>query len=181
MLLIYLNMIDTPEEKDRFEYIYTKFKKQMLYSAKEIVGNSYDAEDIVHNTFLSIAKNIHIFDNRSDRSIYSYLICATKGHALNYLRKKNNEEKALSRIYNEPSADLSSLTLDNKIDYKTLLESIRNLDELYADVLYLYYVEELTYKEVAALLGRKPATVRKQIERGKDLLYFDLKMKGFEI
>lgn len=179
MLTLYLSLIDTQEEKDKFEYIYINFRKQMLYLANQYVNNPYDAEDIVHNTFLSIAKNIHIFDDKEDSSIYSYLICATKGHAQNFIRKNNNDEKYIKQLCNKLNTESTYYNFDSEINYRLLIESIRNLDGVYSDVLYLYYVEEFTYKEIASLLDRKPATVRKQIERGKDLLCFDLKMKGY--
>ncbi len=177
MIFIYLNLLDTAEDKDRFEYIYIHFKKQMLHTAYELLNDKYDAEDVVHNTFVDIAKNIHIFENRSDKEIYSYLICATRGHAHNFLRKKNNEIK-FTKIFSF-TTNIGPIKIDDTIDFNALVEAIKNLHELYSDVLYLYYVQELTYKEIAALLGRKPATVRKQIERGKSLLLLELKKKGY--
>ena len=165
MIFIYLNLLDTAEDKDRFEYIYIHFKKQMLHTAYELLNDKYDAEDVVHNTFVDIAKNIHIFENRSDKEIYSYL------------RKKNNEIK-FTKIFSF-TTNIGPIKIDDTIDFNALVEAIKNLHELYSDVLYLYYVQELTYKEIAALLGRKPATVRKQIERGKSLLLLELKKKGY--
>ena len=178
MIYIYLNLINSTKEKEKFEYIYTHFKKEMLYSANHLLHNPYDSEDVVHNTFIDIAKNIHIFENRSDKEIYFYLMCATRGHAYNFLRKKNNESKFINETVNL-FTNISPIRIDDTVDFDLLVEAIKNLHELYSDVLYLYYVQELTYKEIAGLLGRKPATVRKQIERGKSLLLLELKKKGY--
>ncbi len=181
MLTLYLSLIDTQDEKDRFEYIYLHFRKQMLYIANQMVKNPYDAEDIVHNTFISIAKNIHIFDNKKESSIYSYLVCATKGHAQNFTRKKNNELNALYRLYHKENLDLI-YTIDSEVDYDFLIneivKSIKELDELYSIVIYLNLVEDLSCKQIACLLDRKQNTVKKQITRGKKILYSKLKEKG---
>lgn len=181
MLTLYLSLIETQEEKDKFEYIYVNFRKQMLNLAYKLVGNPYDAEDIVHSTFLSVSKNMHIFDDRDDSSIYSYLICATKGHAYNFYRKNANESKAVKRLY--PQEDISeTYTIDGKIDsdlfIENIIDAIKELDELYSTVLYLYLVDDLSSKQIANLLDRKPDTVRKQITRGKQLLYSKLHERG---
>ncbi len=178
MLAVYLSLIDDSKKQDKFEYIYIHFRKQMLHLANEIINNPYDSEDVVHNTFLSIAKNIHIFDNRSDKEIYTYLMCATRGHSYNFIRKKNYE---LQYINNEKVfySDAVWNDLEKTVDFDFLVDTIKNLNPLYADVLYLYYVKELTYKEVARLLNRKPKTIRKQIERGKALLLAELKKRGY--
>lgn len=178
MLLIYLNIIDTQEEKDIFEYIYLNFRKQMVSYAYKIVQNQYDAEDIVHNTFMDVAKNINLFSGKKDSTIYSYLICATKGHALNFNRKQMREREAMEKL-GEKQQLQAAMDIEFQVEMDLLVEEIRNLDELYADVLYLHYVEDLKVKDIAALLGRKPDTVKKQIHRGKQLLLFDLQQKGY--
>lgn len=181
MLTLYLSLIDTQEEKDTFEYIYNKNKKQLLYLAYRYVHNQYDAEDIVHNVFLSVAKNLSIFEGKKDSSIYSYLVCATKGHAQNFNRKRANENKVINQFYTQKEMNLS-YTIENKVDCDLLIEKIidviKELDDLYSNVLYLYFVEDLSCNQIARLLDRKPATVQKQISRGKQLLYSKLKERG---
>lgn len=181
MLTLYLSLIETQEEKDKFEYIYVNFRKQMLNLAYKMVGNQYDAEDIVHSTFLSVSKNMHVFDGKDDSSIYSYLICATRGHAYNFYRKKANESKAVKRLSSHEDIDWT-YTIDSKIDCDLFIEKIidviKELDELYSTVLYLYLVEDLSSKQIANLLDRKPDTVKKQITRGKQLLYSKLCERG---
>ena len=54
--LVYLQLIDSPEEQSRFEELYTTYRKLMFHVAKGILGNDQDAEDAVHDAFLSIAK-----------------------------------------------------------------------------------------------------------------------------
>lgn len=174
MLQIYLNIIDTQEEKDIFEYIYINFKKQMLSYAYKIVNNTYDAEDVVHNTFVDIAKNINLFRDKKDSTIYSYLMCATKGHALNFNRKQMRERTALEKLeLNEQT--YAEMDMDSEIEFDLIVKAIRSLDDLYSDVLYLHFVEDMKCKDIASLLGRKPATVKKQIHRGKQLLICELK------
>lgn len=181
MIQIYLSVIDSQEEKDLFEEIYIKFRKQMLHYAFRLVSNTYDAEDIVHNTFVDIAKNINVFKDKPDKTRYSYLICATRGHAYNYMRKEKNERNAMIDFVNELSFNnMRKSELDSIIGYNDIVNAIKSLDDIYSDVLYLFYVEELTHKEISALLAIKPATVQTRIHRGKNKLTKILNNKDYE-
>ena len=50
-MLIYLQMIDTPEERSKFEQIYLEYKGLMFHVAYDILHNEQDAEDAVHQGF----------------------------------------------------------------------------------------------------------------------------------
>jgi len=103
-------------------------------------------------------------------------MCATRGHVYNFMRKSKNETEALSSLkYILPIYDDSVEIIS---EYDMLVEAIRNLDELYSDVLYLHYVEQLTDREISVLLGRKPSTIRTQIVRGKIKLQEYLNERG---
>ena len=47
-MLIYLQMIETPEDRTKFETLYTEYKEWMGTIAFSILNNTYDAEDAVH-------------------------------------------------------------------------------------------------------------------------------------
>ena len=57
-MLVYLAMIDSPEDQLKFERIYEKYRYLMLHVAKQILQNHHDAEDAVHQAFISIIENI---------------------------------------------------------------------------------------------------------------------------
>ena len=57
-MLVYIQMIDAPEEKDKFERLYLKYRDLMFYIANKILQNKQDAEDAVQNTFMKITKYI---------------------------------------------------------------------------------------------------------------------------
>ena len=57
-MIIYLQTIADPGDKSKFEHVYLTYRAYMFYIANGILQNAQDAEDAVHNAFLSIAKNI---------------------------------------------------------------------------------------------------------------------------
>ena len=57
-MMIYLQMIDAPEDRSKFEQIYMEYRSMMFHIANRILTNEQDAEDAVHEAFLKIAENI---------------------------------------------------------------------------------------------------------------------------
>ena len=57
-MLVYIQMIDSPAEKDKFECLYLMYRDLMFYIANQILQNEQDAEDVVHAAFVSVAENI---------------------------------------------------------------------------------------------------------------------------
>ena len=57
-MLIYLQMIETAEDKTKFEILYTEYREWMGAIAFSILNNKQDAEDAVHNAFVKVAENI---------------------------------------------------------------------------------------------------------------------------
>ncbi|MNP71351.1 ECF RNA polymerase sigma factor SigW [compost metagenome] len=55
-----------------------------------------------------------------------------------------------------------------------MVAKLLSLPEKYKTVLYLYYFEEYTVKEIAEMLGRKESTIQTQLFRGRKRLKMDL-------
>ena len=84
-MLIYLQMIETPEDQSKFEQIYEKYLGLMYHVALKILENHEDAEDAVHQAFVSIAENI--------KTIHPADCPETKSVTISFVRKV---EKLLS-------------------------------------------------------------------------------------
>lgn len=57
-MLLYIQMLETPEEKSKFEQLYLGYRNLMFYVANRILHNQQDSEDVVHDSFLKIIKII---------------------------------------------------------------------------------------------------------------------------
>lgn len=51
-------MLDTEEEKSKFEKIYFKYRQLMFKVANDILSDEYLAEDTVHKSFIKIMKHL---------------------------------------------------------------------------------------------------------------------------
>ena len=50
-MLIYLQMLESEEEKSKFQRLYTKYRDLMYRVAEDLLHNEHDAEDAVTRRF----------------------------------------------------------------------------------------------------------------------------------
>ena len=73
-MLVYLQMIETPLEKSKFEQLYHQYRALMFHVANGILHNDRDAEDAVHNAFVSIAENISKIEDPNCPKTKGYIV-----------------------------------------------------------------------------------------------------------
>ncbi|MBQ2390624.1 MAG: sigma-70 family RNA polymerase sigma factor [Clostridia bacterium] len=177
MLSFYLSLIDSDDDKSKFEMLYNNYKKRMIITANEILNNIDDAEDAVHTTFVALAKNIDHVPDPDSHDALLYVLKAAKNNALNYALARNKRAAM-------PSIDEEAVTvacwdqyLEDK-SYDVVVDCIKNMEDIYKDALYYYYVCGLTVRKLASLIGISYKAAEKRIQRGRLLLQKELEKRG---
>lgn len=62
-MLLLMMARDTPEDKSKFEKIYSKYKDVMYYAAHGILGGQYEAEDAVSQTLFKLISHLEKIEN----------------------------------------------------------------------------------------------------------------------
>lgn len=119
--------------------------------------NRCDAEDIVQNTFIKLFEKEKQFDNTEHEK--AWLIVVTINACKNHFKTWWNTKVTYE--------DVEMISHD-KNNY--ILEALLELPKKYKEVIYLYYYEGYSTKEIAVILNSKDATVRSQLQRAKLLL-----------
>lgn len=183
MLFVFLSAIEAESDKRSFEEIYMGYRKQMFCLANSVLKNEQDAEDAVQNALFGIARNMEtVAGIQNDADLRNYVLKSAKNAALNLLKsKKQRKETVLVWDIAEDEELSDALFLDTvcaHAAYEEAVAAIRQLDEIYRDALYNYFVLELSVSEIARLTETKSETVRKRILRGKNILLEKLSAKG---
>ena len=177
MLALYLSVLETQEDKDLFEEIYNLYKGSMGKLAFSILHNKFDTEDAVNDAFLCIANNFAKIKSLSCQDLKSYLIIIIRNASF----KIYNSNKKRSE-YNESIEDKEipvNVDFYDKMEYDSLIGIMNELPVIYRDILFLYYRDELSTKEIAKLLGISENAVYKRIERSKKILADTLEKGGY--
>ncbi len=162
-MIIYLQTIDNPSDKAKFEQVYLHYRAFMYQVAYRILENQQDAEDAVHNAFLSIAKHIDDIEAPKSLRTRSYVYVIVERKAIDLHRKRTEHE---CEEFNEDELDIT-YTPSGEDD---LMRCIMKLPPRYREVILLKYSHGYSTKEVAELLGISPETASKLDQRAKKKL-----------
>lgn len=169
-MLTYLNLIETEENKDKFETLYLKYRKQMKKISLKILGDDALAEDAVHNAFLKIISNLDKFDEADCQKTKNLIAIIIRNVSIDMYRKRNREFEKTDILDNELSneTDFSALQVEN------ILKEIEALPKIYSDILLLKIEYDYKDKEIAEILGVSTNTVSKRLERARKQLKHQL-------
>ncbi len=173
MLTFYLSLIDTQEDKSKFELIYNQYSKLMKHVAIKLLNDDKLAEDAVHDAFIKLINHMDDLEDIDSTKTKNLIIIITKNTAIDLYRKWV-KDKAVNFSGNEEIVDLSGSSLN---DYSAgeIASVLDCLPEKYSEILMLTFVHNLKPREIADLIGIKPTAVSKRLERAKKLLADNLR------
>lgn len=93
-MIIYLAAIDAPEDRDTFVALYETYRNLMFHVAHKILRNEADAEDAVHDAFVTVAEKIQIFSSLERHKTRSLLVTIVEHKAIDLYRKKQRRGEA---------------------------------------------------------------------------------------
>lgn len=178
--MMFLALVDTQEEKDKFEALFEKYRGIMFNSINRIINDTHLSEDILQETFIKIADNIDkVDDDINSLRAKSFIMTVTKNTALDYYRKnvRMREVEVFVEEIEEPIFYDSDEESDSDEETEERIMALfRSMKETYRDVFILKFVCKLENKEIANVLGISEELVRKRISRGKKML--EKKLEG---
>ena len=171
-MIFYLSMIDTQEEKDKFETLYHKYSRLMKYVADGILHDEYLAQDAVHIAFMKIIPNLGKIGDIACHKTKAFVVIVVENEAkrIYTARKKQNTVSFDEIQYEVADADGGLEQIISDLTVEEIAAEIEKLSKLDRDILMLRYIHELTHKEIARLLDVKGTTVRKRLERARQRL-----------
>lgn len=162
-MLICFQMLETEEEKFKFEKIYNEYRGLMFSIAYEMLRNDQDAEDAVYNALLSMIENKGKIPDIDDLRIKNTVVIITKNKAIDMYRRKK-------KIQWEELDDNIVCCPINEHEISPLENALANLPCHQRELLLLRYYAGYSTHEISALYGEEYGTIRKRIYRAKCLL-----------
>lgn len=162
-MFIYLQMIEDPQDRSKFEQLYLHYKGLMHYTANKILRNDQDAEDAVHEAFVALIENIQKISDIQCHKTKSYVVTIVENKAIDLYRKKQRHPTGAFM------EELQGVTAEYELD-DGLTQCILKLPARYREVILLRYEQGVPDGEIAKLLGISQPTVRKLAQRAKDSL-----------
>ena len=146
--------------------VYQRYHLAMYHSALRIVRNPVDAEDIMHEGFLTAFDKLVQYKGENKFGGWLKQIVIRK--ALSFVQKK---EKAIHYSLNEAVLTDTTTTEDNNNkQHKQLQQGLDQLNPRYRNVLILMYFEGYDYEEISSILDLSYGNCRTLVSRAKDQL-----------
>ncbi len=177
-MLIYLSMIESDDDRSKFEVIYREYRDLMLYIANRVLGDTKDSEDVVHQSFIKLVGVLEKIDEPKSHKTRSLVVTVVERTAIDLYRRRKRENTI---SLDEEHINVPDTTqIDEAISRSDLAAAIASLPTRYRSVILLRYDHGLTAREIAGLLSMTEVNVRKTIQRAKERLGMILKEGGAE-
>lgn len=165
-------------ERDKFEYIFNKYKKLMLHKAYEILGDYQLAEDAASEAFIRIYKNLHKVGDPDSLRTAAFVVTIVRNVAITLLGwKKSHEAQELDELHND-GFDLEEEVL-SRVSAEKMHRLIGSIREEYRGVFLLKYAYELSHREIGEMLGISENNVTVRLHRAKKSLAKLLRQEGY--
>jgi RNA polymerase sigma-70 factor (ECF subfamily) len=175
-LLLHLLVVrcQTGDEK-AFARLLDRFGPRTLRYLQRLVGD--EAEDVHQEVWLDVYRRIGQL--ATPAAFVTWLFTITRHRAIDFLRRRRRmhellEDVAAERlVHGDVAIDAGSAELDglDGAGAEELSAAIAALPSLHREVLLLRYQEELSYLEIAAVVGCSIGTVRSRLHHARRRLH----------
>lgn len=164
---------------EAFEALVGRYRDRVYGLAWRMTRSDADAAEITQDTFLSAFKNLGTF--RGEAAFGSWVQRIAANHSLMRLRHRrvaqNAEQELLGPAFNErgsleetPASDWGRPADEQALDAelgRAIDEASGALPEMYREVFLLKDVEDLSYEEIAEMLGLSVPAVKSRLHRAR--------------
>ena len=137
----------------------------ILRLALSYLHNKEDAEDILQETMIKFVTVRPNFESEAHRKAWLMRVSSNLAkNRIDYNKVRDTME------LNEEIAGEVQEDLNKGDEYKAIWDAVRSLPVHQREAIHLFYQEGYQTSEIAALLGRREATVRSDLKRARDKL-----------
>ena len=171
-------------EKYSFMKLYKMYEKYLYSLCFNYVQNPHDALDLVQEIYIKVFKNIDKFD--TDMPFHPWIRKISVNTCLNFTRTIKNNVISMNTSISDSDDEIT--LEDTFLSKEDVLEDVINsetkniikrylneMQEEYRMVIILRYYEELSYNEIAEIIGKPLGTIKTEIYVQKQFLRRNLK------
>lgn len=161
-----------PSDKDFMSSLCQEYQRLMYHTALSYQADPARCEDIVQDCLERLTGKVSLLKRLSKPSLVNYIVVATKNTAINHLRREQREKEllvSLEELGEVAAAD--SRAMDKGLILEEALSRMRTiwprLSQETRQILEEKYILGYTDREIADVLGCRPASVRMKLTRAR--------------
>jgi RNA polymerase sigma-70 factor (ECF subfamily) len=167
-----------------YEELLSRFQQPVYTLALRLLSDEADAGDVVQEVFLKVFRNIGSFRGQSTLKTWIYRITVNEAHNAKrwFFRHRRRElelddEPEEGRSWKEVIPDGARSPFDEALDREqhVLIEAaLGRISPIFREAVVLRDITDLSYDEIAEVLGVSLGTVKSRILRGREALREEL-------
>ncbi len=154
--------------------------------ARWITRNDHDAEDVVQEAFI---RAFRFFDALRDSDARPWLLAIVRNTAYTWLEKNRPSEivplddaaafpaDTVSAGHLAPAETNPEVIVLQSANRKLVSQALEELPVAFREVLVMREIEDLSYKEIAAIAAIPIGTVMSRLSRGREMLRESLELR----
>jgi RNA polymerase sigma-70 factor, ECF subfamily len=167
-----------------YEELLTRFQQPVYVLALRLLDDQSEAFDVVQEVFLKVFRNIGSFRGQSTLKTWIYRITVNEAHnARRWFFRHRRREVDLdgnpgeTRNWKEiiPDSSRSPFDAASAREQHVMIEAaLERINPIFREAVVLRDIADLSYEEIAEVLGASLGTVKSRIRRGREALREEL-------
>jgi RNA polymerase sigma-70 factor (ECF subfamily) len=146
-------------DSDCFSLLVERYERVLYNLALRMVGNEEDAKDVVQSGFVKAYQKLSTFDPRF--KFFSWVYKITLNDSLNLLQRRKPTEAIPDQLPAETS--MPGDALDRERLGQRIEQALQQLTPDYRQVIVLRHFLELSYREMAEVIGIPEKTIKSRL------------------
>ena len=167
-----------------YEELLNRFQQQVYTLALRLLNDPSEASDVVQEVFLKVFRNISSFRGQSTLKTWIYRITVNEAHnARRWFFRHRRREVELdtspeeARNWKEIIPDRTRSPFDMALEgeqHSMIEAALDRINPIFREAVVLRDITDLSYEEIAEILGVSLGTVKSRILRGREALREEL-------
>lgn len=164
-------IVEANSELECFDSLYEEVilrNSEMVYRlAYSLVKTRADADDIYQDVFLRYIQKEPVFESTEHER--AWFLRVTINCSKNFWKSPWFQRRVAMDMedMDETAAKNTELMYEEKDEFSTLVDIVKQLSKKYRVVIHLFYYEELSVEEIAEITKTKASTVRTRLTRAR--------------
>ena len=172
------------EQQELIQRLFAQHQYRLQKLVVRFLHSEQDAEEVVQQAFLKIAQQAPRLEHLPAEKLPAYLYVMVRNAAFDHLRLRRRfaDLQELEDVLEDTAPGVEHL-LEKSWDIQCLRRAMCLLPDEDSRLLQFYWAQELTYREIAGLLGITEAAAKKRGQRALQKLrriYKEIQGEGAE-
>jgi len=159
-------------DETAFNVLFARYRVPITSYVYRLVGNRSEAESLAQEAFLRVLEKADRYEYPKRFSTWFYTIA--RNLATDFLKKKRavvpDDFQALSETVLGPAEPVAEGKAMWQEELEQLGSALHDLPVVYREVVVLRALQELSYREIAAIVGCPESTARSRMDYGLEFL-----------